>query len=254
MKTIDHTYGDAGGAVEHLINLIIDSKVNTTLPAEVVEVKKDKVSVRSLVMPKEADVPPVVFHNIMAVMPAGGGVRLYHPLKPGDQGLLVTCKLDMIEFKKSLAFAKTKTGRTFDLNDSVFIPLLFNKRELTKEDVTLVYNEEAGDDAAKVILTEEGIEVRGKTKMSIKNGQAHITLHDNRISIVTQGKGEVEVQGDVVDLKCERLRCAPLKGALDAVQDLMDQLSKGLKGSGSNPAEYLAKKPTHLGAFMKIDE
>lgn len=85
-------------------------------------------------------------------------------------------------------------------------------------------------------------------------GQSHITLQDNTVSIVTQGKGEVVVQGDLVDLRCERLKCAPLKAYLDAVLDLMDQLSKGLKGSGSNPAEYLAKKPTYLQTFTNIDE
>lgn len=254
MKTIDYTYSDEGGAVENLINLIIDSKVNTVLPAEVVEAKEGRVSVRSLIMPKEADVPPVVFHNIMAVMPGGGGWRLSYPLRAGDQGLLVTCKLDMIEFKKTLAFTKTKTGRTFDLNDSVFMPLLFNKVPLDKEEVTLIYNEEARENASVVTMNKEGIEVRGKSRISIKTGQSHITFHDNTVTLVTQGKGEVVVQGDTLDLRCERLKCAPLKAYLDAVLDLMDQLSKGLKGSGSNPAEYLAKKPSHLGTFMKVDE
>lgn len=249
LSTLGYGESDTWDIVEKLIRLLIRREVNTCIPAEVVEVKEGRVSVRSLVMPKEADVPPVVFHNIMAVLPGGGSMRLSYPLSKGDQGLLITCKLDMIEFKKTLVFSKTKTGRTFDMNDSVFLPILFNKEPLDKEEVTLVYNEKEGkdtEDTTKIVLS--------KKKVKVMTGQSHITLQDNTVSIVTQGKGEVVVQGDLVDLRCERLKCAPLKAYLDAVLDLMDQLSKGLKGSGSNPAEYLAKKPTYLQTFTNIDE
>lgn len=240
-------------AIASLINRMIKSKVNTCMPCEVTGVNKDKVSVRSLVIQKEANYPPVIYHNVMVMMPQAGGLKILHPVSVGDQGLLLTCKLDISEFKKTRVASKTTNGRVFDCNDSVFIPLHANDNDLTKQEVTVVYNEKAGEDATRVVISEEGVELKTKAHVKIATGQVRFAIDGNSVLIHPQD-GSVEVIADEIVLQSRTIKSPALKKVIDALRDLMDAISQGMKGGATAPVEYQAQKPLKEQDFRILKE
>lgn len=245
MKTIDYTTLDPALAVLDLIRTIMRSELNTITLAEVNEIDKDKVSVCSLVVEKESNTPPEVFHNVPVFMMGNPHFRLEYPISVGDHGILLTNKLDMSEYRQTRKRSKTNLNRCFDKNDSIFIPLYYNSKDLTKEEVKLVYKD------ININLTPD--------KVSLNTKQANIELSDEKILLKNKEKINLECQGsdieliaDKVNLNCNELHCSPIKTAIDAIRDLMDSLASGMVGSGTNSTKYKADKLTKATDFDSI--
>lgn len=231
IKSLDYTYIDKWQATENLVRSMINSIVNTASLAEVVAVEKDKVSVSELVIQKESTVPPVIYHNITVLIPSSDKFNITYPIKKGDKGLLITCKLDISELKKTKRSCKTNVARTFDKNDSVFIPLFMNTKPLQNEEINITHDKATIKiKTGEIVLKTEATEVViSKDKVLIKN--------DSKINLeVTDG--DVELIAKNINLNCDKLDCSPIKKMLEGLKARCDALAKGMVGSGTNNTAY----------------
>lgn len=247
IKTPDSTNDDFAYSIKNLIENIINSKINTILPGEIVMIENGKeVAVRSLVIEKESTHPPVVFYNVPVVMPGGSTSSFHYPLRPGDQGVLLTCKKDITLFKSTRKASKTQTQRTFDSNDSIFMPLLFKSREetLDGEEVKLSYMKTA------LTLQENEVTIETKSKVTIKNSSATIIIDQDNIKITSDK--EIDITSPAVKINCDEITCPPLKESQTAILQLLDALANGMVGSGTNATMYRAERPTKDLVFAQV--
>lgn len=157
------------------------------------------------------------------MFPGNPRFALETEVSPGDQGVLLTTKLDLTEYKTTKGKSKTTLGRVFDKNDSIFIPLLYNDKDLKKTEVTLRYYD------TKVIMTQDTLTLEA--------------TEDTQVVISKEGK---------IELKCTEVTCAPLKETIDALRELMDSLASGMVGSGTNATQYQADKASKLTIWNKV--
>lgn len=234
LQGIDYLTQDPWLAIENLVKSILHETLHTVSLVEVVEVTNNKVSVNDLVIQKESTVPPVVYHNVPVVMPQNDKLQITYPVAKGDRGILLTCKLDISELKKSNQPCKTNMSRYFDKNDSVFIPLFFNKKNLEPADdnaIELKYHDNVVKiKKADIVIETEGAEIFiSKDKILIKN-ESKVNLEVN--------DGDIELIGKKINLNCDTLDCTPIKTMLDGLKARCDALSKGMAGSGTNNVAY----------------
>lgn len=244
IKPADITNDDLIYSIKNLIDSIIRSKVNTILPGEVVSVDKNQASVRALVIEKQSTHPPVIHHNVPVVYPGGGEALYRYPLKEGDQGLLFTCKKDISLFKKDGKPSKTQVDRVFDVNDNVFMPLLFNRDPLDGDEVMMVYKK------SKVLLKEGEVSIETKDKVTIKTDKVSIIIEGNKVKVQTDD--EVDITSKAVKINCQEMACPPLKENLKAILELLDALANGMVGSGTNATQYRTERPLKEAVFQTI--
>lgn len=205
-------------AIESLVKSINSETIHTISLVEVVEVTKDKVSVNDLVIQKESTVPPVIYHNVPIMMPCNDKLMITYPVVKGDKGILLTCKLDISELKKTKQACKTNMSRVFDKNDSVFIPLFFNTKNL-----------EPSDDAGVEIKYHDAVVLIKKNDIILKNKGVNFKITSD---------GEITCTANTIKLTCDTLKCPPVNRMMKGLQARCDALSKGMKGSATNALEY----------------
>lgn len=235
LKTIDFTSQDPALGTLNVIRALIRAEVNTVILGEVVDTDGDKVSVQSLVIERDSTHPPVIFHNVPVFMIGGTQFTLEYPLSKGDQGILLTSKLDISEYKQTRKRSKTTLNRVFDKNDNLFIPVYYNAKNLKKEEVRIKFHNNS------INLTKGAVEVKTpKALMNIKDDKI-IMKSTEKINLESPN-GEVELICNKVNLNCDELTCTPLKTIVDSIKDLMDSMALGMAGAGTNAAQYNAKK------------
>lgn len=244
IKPADITNDDLVYSIKNLIDSMIRAKINTILPGEVVSVDKNEVSVRALVIEKESRYPPVIHHNVPIVMPGGGECTVHYPVKPGDQGLLLTCKKDISLFKKEGKPSKTQVDRVFDVNDNVFMPLLFTRDPLDEEETRIAFK--------KSVLTmkEQEVTLETKDKVTIKTESVTVVIEGSKVKIQTDD--EVDITSRAVKINCQEMACPPLKENLKAILELLDALASGMVGSGTNATQYRLERPLKEPVFQTI--
>lgn len=245
LQAPDYTQQTTWDIIEALINNMIINKVNTVLPCEVVEIDKNRCSIKSLVMPQAAAVPPVVYHNIPVLLPRGKNYKINYPLRVGDTGLLIVCKLDISKVKTSdMKFSTAATERVFDINDGMFLPFAFTKDPADAD----------SDDAIDTVVIEnqEAVLQVAKTKVQLLNAEnSGLSVTGNQTEI----HGEmVKLQAKEIVFNTPEIRSKVLKNVVDAIIQLTDALAQGMTGSATNPTAYQTLKPTLDAVFNALLE
>lgn len=232
--------GDLGLAIQ---NLIIDNlkALNTCFLAEIVAIKENKVSVRQVVKSdgKEAD---LIVNNCLVGFAFGGDWQTQFKLKTGDIGLCVVANKDISTYKQSGVACVAPTKRFKNVNDSIFLPLsLYKTLPIESVDFTI----KGKDDE----ITFKSGELTLQASQSIKaKGTSEITLESPMTTIqspvITLG-GNVSL-GGALSAGASPMSAGNDSGTLgacfDAVFSALDLIASGMKGSSTNPNDYLNGK------------
>lgn len=196
---LDDGYKDSHNNIKNLINNTINN-INTIYLAEVMRVEDNKVTIKNVVAP-DVDAQPLIVQNVLIAQPFGGGFSIKYPIKPGDIGIALVCKMDISTYKYTGEPGVVNTNRKFNVNDSVFIPLM---------PYTLHPMENEG-----LVLT------NSNAKVTIKLTDDEVTINANKVHINTQH--------------------GSYKDAIMKVVQLCQILKNSLQGSATNPAQYNAQ-------------
>lgn len=210
----------SGSIQELILNHI--NQLHTTYPAEVVSIQKNRVTIRSLLKLSQEDEPQLV-PNVLVGIPSSRNLQLQLQISIGDRGLAFVCKNDISKFKSTGRVEVVNSQRTFDINDTVFIPLAMvdsridSNRMESESDLQIKIADKFVVESQKVEIKCDGITLdSGSEPLSIKNNIG--SLHDVVRHLIS----------------------------------MMDLLANGMAGSGTNAAQYRAGKGVHETSINQI--
>ena len=200
---------DLGSAIQGLIETNI-ANINTAFLAKVTQIQGNKVNIIPL-LKDNATEPDTILNNILIAQPQSGEWSLNFKVSVGDIGLAIVSKQDISTYKSQGSGGVVNTKRTFDIIDSVFLPLsLYMQKD--NESLGLSIQNKAGD--SKIEFDTEG-------KLSIEA---------NEISIKAKNPLEIGVNDT-------------LKACFDVI---LDNLQTGIVGgvtSGSPASQTITSLP-----------
>lgn len=209
------------GSIQQLILNHIN-QLNTTFPAEVVSIRNNRVTIRSLLKLSAHDEPALI-PNVLVGIPSTSDMELKLLVKTGDHGLAFVCKNDINNYKATGQASVVNSRRTFDINDTVFIPL----------------------NLVNSTIQSSGLQSEADLQIKIAD------------KFILESKA-VEMTADTIIIKSgtEPLSITNSMGSLhDVVRHLismMDLLANGMAGSGTNAAQYRAGKAAHEASINQI--
>lgn len=165
------------GAFRHLAN-VLKSEIRTCVPAQIESFDSTNLTVNArplidgirtvqngrnlkletgeAVKVEDYTLPSLLNVPVSILWFGEGGITV--PIVPGAQGLLLVCDRDIRRFKDTQEQSPQASLRRFDMNDSIFLPFLPKRSELT------TYNNDAVEvchGATKLAVAADGISITG---------------------------------------------------------------------------------------------
>lgn len=121
----------AYGSFTYSLQQYLGSNLGTVQPVEVVGVNGAFVNVKPLIQDIDTQGKAIaitdddIIHDVPAVKFNAGGCKIHYVSSVGDIGLLIACKVDISNFKKTKQQAVVGSYRKFNWADGFFLPLSF---------------------------------------------------------------------------------------------------------------------------------
>ncbi len=236
--------------IPNLINKIIQNQINqihTCFIAKIVSISEDKTKVSVINCNKYVFGDEVqnssIINDCLVAIPYANNLNIFFPLGVGDFGICVVCESDINSFKQTGDICVPASKRKFNINDSIFIPLSLKNSKIDnefkisyKENTNIIIN----DDSLKIEKGDKNIEI---TDSGIKiTSDSDILLEAENVIIQNSSSNPLEFSNQI----------GSIKDALDAIVSMLDLLSQGMKGAGTNPAAYEAGKNVFIQKIGSI--
>lgn len=225
---------DDAHEINELINYKIQNDINTAFLARVTHVEKNRVNIQNIIS-DSTDLECPIINNVLIGQYYTSHFSIHAPVEVGDIGLAIVCKQDISNYRYTGQPGQKNSSRLFDITDSVFIPLsLYKQDEHEKKEVLI----KTKDDKNVIKITDD------KITISDRDGKSTIDISGDDIIIKSS---KVDIKGDDINLKASNINIETTLGSYkDVFNDiikLLDSLSQGMLGSGTNNAAYMALAP-----------
>lgn len=206
--------------INELIKYRIANDINTAFLARVTHIEKNRVNIQNIISDKSETECPII-NNVLIGQLYTSHFSIHAPLEIGDIGLAIVCKQDISSYRYTGEPSQKNSNRLYDLTDSIFIPLSLFKQDEHKDKEVLI---KAKDEKILIKITDEKILINDK-----------------------DGKSSIEISGDEINIKSSKVNIETTLGSYkdifnDIIQ-LLDSISQGMIGSGTNNAAYMALAP-----------
>lgn len=220
--------------INELINYKIRNEINTAFIARVTHVEKNRVNIQNIIS-DSSDLECPIINNVLIGQYYTSHFSIHSPVEVGDIGLAIVCKQDISSYRYTGEAGQKNSSRLFDISDSVFIPLsLYKQDEHEKKEVFI----KTKDDKNIIKITDEKITIHDKDeKSSVEVSGEDIKIKSKKIQLDSD---DVLIKSGKVSIETT---LGSYKDVFDDIIKLLDSLSQGMLGSGTNNAAYMALAP-----------
>lgn len=195
--------------INELIKYRIANDINTAFIAKVTHVNKNKVNIQNIIA-DSTDLECPIINNVLIGQYYTSHFSIHTPVEIGDIGLAIVCKQDISTYRYTGAAGVKNSSRLFDISDCIFLPLTLYKQDENEDKEILIKTKE---DKNIIKIKDDKITIESE----------EFIIKSNKIGIETPTGSYKDIFNDIIQL--------------------LDSLSQGMIGSGTNNAAYMALAP-----------